>query len=200
MRFDEITLTGRHVRLEPVSIHHAEGLRRAVSDGELWKLFVTLVPHADAIASYIEDARLLQQSGDGLTFAIIDQVSGLVVGSTRFTKADLAYKRVGIGHTFVAKTYQRTGINTDAKFLMLQYAFEALHLNRVELIADYLNTRSRRAIERIGAKQEGILRNHMVMPDGRVRDSVVFSIIKNEWPGVRQSLEHKLEMELPVVF
>ncbi len=190
--FDDIVLTGKHVRLEPLSDVHIDGLRQAVSDGELWKIFVTLVPHVDDINAFVKAACELRESGDGLTFAIIDTVTNNVVGSTRFTKADAQYKRVGIGYTFIARSYQKTGINTESKFLMLQHAFEALGVNRVEIITDYLNATSRNAIQRLGAKQEGILRNHMVMPDGRVRDSVVFSIINHEWPGVRQGLEYKL--------
>lgn len=131
--------------------------------------------------------------GEGLTFATIDKSSnGKIAGSTRFMKADLPNKRIEIGFTFLGKTWQRSRINTEAKLLMLSHAFETLNLNRVELLTDYLNSNSRRAILRLGAKEEGILRSHMVMPDGRVRDSVLYSITKNDWPGVKQNLSSKI--------
>ncbi|WP_269767770.1 GNAT family N-acetyltransferase [Oleiphilus messinensis] len=118
--------------------------------------------------------------------------SGRVIGSTRFMKANLPNKRVEIGYTFIAKSYQKTKINTEAKLLMLEHAFEVISLNRVELLTDHLNTTSRNAIMRLGAKEEGILRSHMVMPDGRVRDTVIFSITNHEWPGIKQHLTFKL--------
>jgi RimJ/RimL family protein N-acetyltransferase len=190
--FEEVTLEGENVRLEPLSERHIEGLCRAISDGELWKLFVTLVPHINDIGEFFKNARLAHQTGDGLVFATIDKTTDQVAGSTRFMKASGPNKRVEIGFTFIAKSLQKTKINTEAKLLMLTYAFEVLGLNRVELLTDYLNSTSRNAILRLGAKEEGVLRNHMVMPNGRVRDSVIFSIIKNEWAGVKQNLQHKL--------
>ncbi len=190
--FEKSTLEGKKVRLEPLTVTHGNDLRRAVADGELWKLFYTLVPNISEVDNYIRIATAQHETGQGLAFATIDVVTGTAVGSTRFMKADLANKRVEIGATFVAKTFQRSAINTEAKLLMLTHAFEVLDMNRVELITDYLNTTSRNAILRLGAKQEGILRNHMVMPDGRIRDSVLFSIIKHEWPGVKQNLLFKL--------
>jgi RimJ/RimL family protein N-acetyltransferase len=129
---------------------------------------------------------------DGLVFAIIEKVSGNVVGSTRFMKANLLNKRVEVGFTFIAKSYQKTMVNTEAKRLMLTHAFEIMHLNRVEFLTDYLNNTSRNAIARLGAKEDGILRHHMVMPDGRIRDSVLFSITNNELAGVKQNLLYKL--------
>jgi len=192
MPFDKVTLEGEHVRLEPLCEHHIEGLTHAIADGELWKLFVTLVPHVDDVEQFVRNAIKAHENGEGLAFATIDKASGKVAGSTRFMKADLGNKRVEIGFTFLGKSFQKTKINTEAKLLMLSHGFENLGLNRVELITDYLNRNSRNAILRLGAKQEGILRNHMVMPDGRVRDSVIFSILENEWPGVKQNLEFKL--------
>lgn len=192
MKFDKVTLEGSYVRLEPLSETHSEGLRQAISDGELWKLFVTLVPHVDDIGQFINNAIADHEVGDGLAFATIDKASNRVAGSTRFMKANMPNKRVEIGYTFLGNSFQRTRINTEAKLLMLTHAFEVLQLNRVEFLTDYLNTRSRSAILRLGAKEEGILRNHMVMPDGRVRDSVLFSIIRNEWQGVKQNLFYKL--------
>jgi RimJ/RimL family protein N-acetyltransferase len=192
MEFDKITLESKHVRLEPLSVEHREGLIEAINDGELWNLFVTLVPRIEDIDEFIENAISAHINEDGLVFATIEKFSGRVVGSTRFMKANLQNKRVEIGFTFIAKSYQKTMINTEAKLLMLTHAFEMMHLNRVEFITDYLNNTSRNAILRLGAKEEGILRNHMVMPDGRVRDSVLFSITNNEWAGVKQNLSYKL--------
>jgi len=185
-------LEGGGVRLVPLEQDFAEALRDAVNDGELWKLHFTLVPHRDEVESFIEKALDLRDSGDGLAFATIDKNTGKVAGSTRFLNANLRHKRIEIGNTFLGATWQRTRINTEAKLLMLMYAFEGLDLNRVEFVTDYLNTPSRNAILRLGAKQEGVLRNHIVMPDGRIRDSVLFSIIKSEWPGIKQHLEWKL--------
>lgn len=193
MKFEKVVLEGEYVRLEPLGQHHKEELIAAIKDGELWNLFVTLVPKPEAIDDFLANAESAYESGDGLAFATIDKASGRVVGSTRFMKADLGYKRVEIGFTFIAKSYQKTWINTEAKLLMLTHAFETMDLNRIELITDFLNTRSRNAIARLGAKEEGIMRCHMVMPNGRVRDSVLFSIIQYEWPGVKQNLQSKLE-------
>jgi RimJ/RimL family protein N-acetyltransferase len=192
MKFDRITLEGKYVRLEPLAAAHKDGLCRAIMDGELWRLFVTLVPPVERIDEFMHNADLAYENGDGLAFATIDTATNKVIGSTRFMKASLPNKKVEIGFTFLAASYQRTQANTEAKLLMLTHAFEAMQLNRVELLTDYLNSKSRNAILRLGAKQEGILRNHMVMPNGRVRDSVIFSIIANEWPGVKQHLQSKL--------
>lgn len=193
MRIEPVVLEGSHVRLEPLNVDHKEGLSRAISDGELWKLFVTIVPHPNDIDQFLSNAKNAHERGDGLAFATIDKsANGQVAGSTRFMKADLPNKRIEIGFTFLGKTWQRSRINTEAKLLMLAHAFESLGLNRVELLTDYLNDASRRAILRLGAKEEGILRNHMVMPDGRERDSVLYSIVKSDWPGVKQNLSSKL--------
>lgn len=192
MKFQEVTLEGKFVRLEPLSLKHKEGLCDAIFDGELWNLYVTLVPHPDNIDSFFNYAQESFESGDGLSFAIIEKGTGKVVGSTRFMKANLPNKRVEIGYTFLSSSWQKTSINTEAKYLMLGHAFETLNLNRIELITDYLNQSSRNAIMRLGAKEEGILRSHMVMPNGRVRDSVLFSIVKHEWVGIKQHLAFKL--------
>ncbi len=193
MSIEPVVLEGKYVRLEPLSDGHRDGLCRAITDGELWNLFVTIVPHPDDIEQFLANAKKAQEMGDGLTFATLDKSANhTVAGSTRFMKADLANKRIEIGFTFLGKAWQKSQINTEAKLLMLSHAFEALGLNRVELLTDYLNTDSRRAILRLGAREEGILRSHMVMPDGRVRDSVLYSITKNEWPGVKQNLTSKI--------
>lgn len=193
MSFQPTPLEGTRVRLEPLARHHLQDLCSAIADGELWKLHLTLVPHPSAIEPFFDLADAAFHNGDGITFAIIDKQRNKVAGSTRFMKANLVYKRVEIGYTFLGKSWQRTCVNTEAKLLMLKHAFEQMDVNRVELLTDYLNTQSRNAISRLGAKEEGILRSHMVMPDGRVRDSVIYSIIKNEWPGVKQHLEFILQ-------
>ncbi|MGR6873041.1 GNAT family N-acetyltransferase [Pseudomonas sp. HK3] len=144
------------------------------------------------IDEFIKNAISAHMNEDGLVFAIIEKVSGNVVGSTRFMKANLLNKRVEVGFTFIAKSYQKTMVTTEAKRLMLTHAFEIMHLNRVEFLTDYLNNTSRNAIARLGAKKDGILRHHMVMPDGRIRDSVLFSITNNELAGVKQNLLYKL--------
>ena len=193
MTFDKIVLESNSVRLEPLTREHKQGLCEAISDGELWNLQVTLVPHPDNIDAFIDKALDLYATGDGITFVIVDNQSNKIVGSSRFMKADFSHKKVEIGYTFLAKSAQRTRINTQAKLLMLSYAFDELHFNRVEFLTDYLNKKSRDAILNLGAKQEGVLCNHMIMPDGRVRDSVLFSIINGSWPGIKMYLTNKLK-------
>ncbi len=193
IKFEQKSLEGRFVTLEPLEIKHRDGLCAAISDGELWKLYVTLVPHVNEINLFLSNARDAYESGDGIAFAIIDKATNKIAGSTRFMKANLPNRRVEIGFTFLGKSWQKTHINTEAKLLLLTHAFEVMQLNRVELLTDYFNTASRYAILRLGAKEEGILRNHMVMPDGRIRDSVLYSIIKNEWAGIKHHLNYKLK-------
>lgn len=190
--FDKVVLEGEFVRLEPLTRAHKPGLEMAIRDGDLWNLFVTLVPHPDQLDRFFAQADDWYNAGDGLAFATIDKRTGKIAGSTRFMKANLPNKRLEIGFTFLGESWQRTPVNTEAKFLMLQHAFETLQLNRVELLTDFLNSKSRAAIARLGAKEEGILRSHMVMPNGRVRDSVLFSITSQEWRGVKENLLFKL--------
>jgi len=149
MAFEAKVLEGELVRLEPLSEKHRDGLCDAICDGELWKLHVTLVPHPDDIDAFMASAQASYEAAEGITYATIDRSSGKVVGSTRFMKANLSDRRVEIGTTFLAQSFQRTKMNTEAKLLMLSYAFDEMQLNRVELITDYLNTRSRNAILRI---------------------------------------------------
>jgi RimJ/RimL family protein N-acetyltransferase len=176
MTFEPVVLEGKHVRLESLGEQHKEGVCRAISDGELWNLFVTIVPHPDDIDQFLAKAKSAHERGEGLAFATIAKGGNdQVAGSTRFMAANLANNRVEIGFTFLGKTWQRSPINTEAKLLMLTHAFESLELSRVELMTDYLNTTSRQAILRLGANGEGVLRNHMVMPGGRARGSVVYS-------------------------
>ncbi len=192
MKFEKVQLRGKWVHLEPLVENHKDGLCKAIYDGELWKLYVTRIPHPRDIDKFYEHADKAFSDGHSLVFTTIDQITGNIVGSTRFFRTDFSNRRVEIGSTFIAKSFQRTAINTEAKLLMLTYAFDTLEFNRVEFLTDFLNHRSRTAILRLGAKEEGILRNHIVMPDGRIRDSVLFSIISNEWPGIKQHLQNKL--------
>jgi RimJ/RimL family protein N-acetyltransferase len=186
---EPITLTGRHVRLEPLSLAHQDALLEAASDGELWNLPYTIVPSRTTIGAYLGKTLEAQAVGLEQPFTIVDVERNKIVGSTRYTVIDQANRKVEIGYTWLARSAQRTAINTEAKYLLLRHAFETLHCIRVELITDVLNERSRAAILCIGAKQEGILRNHMIMPNGRYRDSVCFSIIESEWPVVKERLD-----------
>ena len=193
MKLEAVTLEGKSVRLEPLSQKHTVGLCEAIADGELWNLFFTLVPHTEQVPAFILKAQQDFEVGESLVFAIIDKSSNEIAGSTRYMRVSLPHKRAEIGWTFLGKHWQQTNMNTEVKSLLLRHAFETLDLNRVEFITDYLNERSNKALRRIGAKQEGIMNQHMVMPDGRVRDSVLYSITRNAWPGIKQHLKFKLE-------
>lgn len=192
MLIEKTVLQGATVRLEPLSAAHLTGLAEAIQDGELWQLPITFVPHPDQLADFLRDAERQFAAGLELAFATIDQASGKVVGSTRFRCIEAKHRRVEIGFTFIAQSWQRTHINTEAKFLMLRHAFEVWQCNRVELLTDFRNQKSRAAIARLGAIQEGILRSHMVMRDGYVRDSVLFSITASEWVTLKTDLSAKL--------
>lgn len=193
MEISPVTLDGQHTRLEPLTLAHQEALIAAAADGELWNSTVTIVPTRETMACYIEVALAAQARGNELPFVIIRKSSGEVVGTTRFYEIEPNDRRLAIGYTWVSRSAQRTAVNTEAKLLLLTQAFEHWQFNRVEFITDVLNQQSRAAILRLGAKEEGILRNHMVMPGGRIRDSVCFSIIIGEWPEVKARLEAKLE-------
>ena len=180
------------MRLAPLSSGHEESLIAAASDGELWNSALTIVPDRSSAAAYIEAALLGQARGQELPFVIIRKTSDEVVGTTRFYDIKPADRGVAIGYTWLSAGAQRTAINTEAKLLLLTHAFEQWRCIRVELITDVLNEQSRTAILRLGAKQEGILRNHLIMPGPRIRDSACFSIIKEEWPEVKARLAVKL--------
>jgi len=187
-----VTLEGRHVRLEPLSLAHQDGLCAVGLDAELWRWAQTsLVTPAD-MRAYIETALAWQAQGTALPFAILARATGQVVGSTRYANIECADRRLEIGWTWIARAAQRTPVNTEAKYLLLRHAFEVLECIRVEFKTDVLNERSRAALLRIGAKQEGVLRSHMITASGRVRDSVYFSIVAAEWPAVKAGLEGKL--------
>ena len=192
MEVSPITLEGQHVRLEPLSPAHEESLTNAASDGLLWNSTVTIVPSRQTMAGYIQSALHALAQGRELPFVIIRKQSDEVVGTTRFYDIALEEGRAAIGYTWLSLSAQRTAVNTEAKLLLLTHAFEFWQCIRVELITDVLNQQSREAILRLGAKQEGILRNHMRMPNGRIRESVCFSIIAAEWPEVRARLAAKL--------
>jgi len=190
-----VTLAGKHVRLEPLTSAHEESLVAAAGDGELWNSIVTIVPTRATMASYIQEALQGQARKLELPFVIIQKAPGKVVGTTRFYEIKQAHRGVTIGYTWLAASAQRTAVNTEAKLLMLSHAFENWHCIRVEFMTDVLNEQSRTAILRLGAKQEGILRNHMIRPNGRFRDSVCFSIIAEEWPEVKARLSARLSIQ-----
>ncbi|MGA3189309.1 MAG: GNAT family protein [Bryobacteraceae bacterium] len=187
-----ITLEGTHVRLESLSQSHLDSLCAVGLDPELWKWIPIQVLTRDQMLGYIRSALSDQEKGTSIPFATIDRASGQVVGSTRFLNIDVPNKRLEIGATWLAKPWQRTALNTEAKYLMMRHAFETLGCNRVEWKTDALNTQSRNAILRLGAKQEGIFRQHVVTWTGRLRDSVYFSVIAPEWPQVKAGLEGKI--------
>lgn len=193
MLITPITLEGKHVRLEPLTFAHAPALVAAAADGELWQTDVTIIPDAASVDDYIRFALDGLTAGRQLPFVITDKASGDVVGTTRFYEIRAEDRAVAIGYTWLAKTAQRTPVNTESKLLLLTHAFEDWKCLRVELITDVRNEQSRAAILRLGAKQEGILRKHIILPSGRVRDSVVFSIIDDEWPTVKTNLLAKLQ-------
>ncbi len=192
MQIEKAVLEGNLLRLEPLSPVHSQGMTAAILDGELWMIPVTLVPQPAELDGFFAAAEAAFSNQSELAFAIIDKASNTIAGSTRFRNINIAHKRVEIGFTFLGKSWQRTHVNTEAKYLMLRHAFEHWQFNRVEFVTDVLNTTSRNAIIRIGGREEGILRNHMIMRGGRIRDSVMYSITSEEWPAVRHTLEQKL--------
>jgi RimJ/RimL family protein N-acetyltransferase len=192
METSPVILEGQHVRLEPLSPAHEESLIAAAGDGELWNSTVTIVPSRATMAGYIASALEAQAQGRELPFVIIQKPSGQIVGTTRFYAIEPADRHVEIGYTWLAASAQRTAVNTEAKLLLLTHAFDVWQCIRVALITDVLNQQSRTAILRLGAKEEGVFRNHMVMPGGRYRDSVCFSIIEAEWPEVKARLQARL--------
>jgi len=188
----ETELVGENVRLIPLRTTQAKDMERAASDGELWNLKVTSVPSTSTIDSYIKSALDEQTNGIGLPFVILDRNTNMIIGSTRYCNATPEHRRLEIGYTWYAKSYQRTGVNTECKLLLLQHAFEELDCIAVEFRTHIQNSASKNAILRLGAKQDGILRNHRISPDGSLRDSAVYSITREEWKGVKNSLEFKL--------
>jgi RimJ/RimL family protein N-acetyltransferase len=192
MVVEPVILQGQHVRLEPLTPEHAAGLAEVGLDEDLWKWIPTPVCAPEEMSAYVQTALQDQAAGTALPFVLIEKSSGRAVGSTRYANIERVHHRLEIGWTWVARPWQRTAINTEAKYLMLRHAFETLKCMRVELKTDSLNERSRAAILRIGASQEGIFRNHMVTATGRIRHSVYFSIVNSEWPEVKARLEARL--------
>lgn len=188
---EPVTLRGAHARLEPLSPAHREGLVEAVRDGELWKLWFTLIPRPEEMTKEIDRRLALMAAGSMLPFTVRD-ARGAIVGMTTYMNADATNRRVEIGSTWYAKSVQRTAVNTQCKLLLLTHAFEALDCIAVEFRTHFFNHASRRGIERLGAKRDGILRSHQIAPNGTLRDTVVYSIIASEWPTVRAHLEYQL--------
>jgi RimJ/RimL family protein N-acetyltransferase len=190
---EPVTLEGRHATLEPLAREHEADLRRAAADGELWRLWYTSVPAPETTGAYIDAALEMREDLGAMPFAVRDNAVGDIVGCTRYFNVDAANRRLEIGHTWYAKRAQRTAINTECKLLLLTHAFEKLKCVAVEFRTHWFNHASREAIARLGAKQDGVLRNHQILPDGSYRDTVVFSIIENEWPAVKRHLTSLLE-------
>jgi RimJ/RimL family protein N-acetyltransferase len=188
-------LEGAHVRLEPLTLEHLDGLTAVGLDPEIWRWTVAQNYTPEDMRRYVETALAEQRAGESLPFATVERRSGSVVGSTRFTAFERKHRRVEIGWTWIARPWQRTVLNTEAKYLMLRHAFEVWQCVRVELKVNPKNERSRRAVLRIGATEEGTLRKHQLNPDGTPRDWVYFSIVDDEWPAVKTRLESMLTRE-----
>ena len=193
MKVTPLTLSGRHVRLEPLTPAHIEPMFAAASDPELWRWTLTQIASIKDMREYVQAALDAQHAGTALPFATHDASTGEVIGSTRFGNIDVPNRHVEIGWTWLRRDRQRTACNTEAKYLMLRHAFDELGCIRVELKTDALNQQSRAAIVRIGAVEEGIFRSHMLTASGRRRDSVYYSILDHEWAAVRRKLESRLE-------
>jgi RimJ/RimL family protein N-acetyltransferase len=187
-----VTLEGHGMRLEPLSPDHGIALQTAVSDGRLWELWYTSVPGPNDVADYIAAALAGQEAGHMLPWAVRELGTGTVIGSTRYHDIVADIDRVEIGYTFYAKRWQRTHVNTACKLLLFEHAFDALGCRVVGLRTDNFNFTSQRAIERLGAKKDGVIRHHGARRDGSVRDTVIYSVLAQEWPDVRRHLELKL--------
>ncbi|MBI3283295.1 MAG: GNAT family N-acetyltransferase [Burkholderiales bacterium] len=189
MQLHPVTLSGQHVSLEPLEPSHLPALQAAAADGELWKLFFTSVPMPERTQLWLDQALEMQAQAKALPFVVREKSSGQIVGTTRYCNIDRNNRRLEIGYTWYARRVQRSAVNTECKLLLLSHAFDALDCIAVELRTDWLNRKSQAAIERLGAKRDAVLRNHMILPDGRIRDTVVYSIIQNEWAGVKKNLQ-----------
>jgi RimJ/RimL family protein N-acetyltransferase len=188
MMVKPVALEGQHVRLEPLAKAHLAGLAQVGLEEELWRWIPVPVRTVEEMATYIETALQEQERGVSLPFALTEKATERAIGSTRYGNIDRTHRRVEIGWTWVAREWQRTAVNTEAKYLLLKHAFETLGCIRVELKTDSLNEKSRAAILRIGAREEGIFRNHMITATGRIRHTVYFSIVDSEWPAVKARL------------
>ncbi len=190
---EPVVLKGRHATLEPLAREHESAVKAAAADGELWRLWYTSVPAPEKTAAWIDAALDMRERLGAMPFVVRANATGDVVGSTRYFNVEAAHRRLEIGHTWYAKRAQRTAVNTECKLLLLTHAFEMLKCIAVEFRTHFFNFASRAAIERLGAKQDGILRDHQIMPDGTRRDTVVFSVIDSEWPAVKRNLVWLLE-------
>ena len=190
---EPVTLTGTKVILEPLAPEHLEGMIAAVMDGELWNLWYTSIPSPEKVEEYIKTALNWRENLGAMPFTVSDKESNQIIGCTRYFNVDEVNQRLEIGYTWYSESYQRTAVNTECKYLLLSHAFEKLNAIAVEFRTHWHNHRSRAAIARLGAKQDGVLRNHSKSADGVYRDTVVFSIIDLEWPAVKKSLEFKLD-------
>lgn len=188
-----VTLKGKFAELIPLEMGHLPALQEAAADGELWKLWFTSVPSPDKTLAYIETALAERAAGRSMPFVVRRLADDRIVGCTRYCFIESAHRRLEIGFTWYAASAQRSAINTECKLLLLQHAFEARDAIAVEFCTNFFNVRSRAAIERLGAKLDGILRNHRLMPDGTLRDTCVYSVIASEWPGVKRNLTHRME-------
>ena len=193
-RFIEpVTLRGQVATLEPLAVEHTSALAAAAADGELWRLWYTSIAPPDQMAAYVAIALDMRERLDAMPFVVRDNASGEIVGCTRYFNVDTKNRRLEIGHTWYARRAQRTALNTECKLLVLGHAFEQLQCIAVEFRTHWFNHASRTAIARLGARQDGVLRNHQLGPDGLKRDTVVFSIIDAEWPAVRAHLRFQLD-------
>lgn len=188
-----VTLQGRHVTVEPLGAAHLDAVRAAANDGELWRLWYTSVPAPERTSAWLAAALDMREKQGAMPFVVRDNTDGSLVGSTRYFNVDAVNRRLEIGHTWYAKRAQRTAINTECKLLLLTHAFETLRCIGVEFRTHWFNHASRTAIARLGAKQDGVLRNHQLLPDGSRRDTVVFSILDSEWLAVKGHLRFLLE-------
>ncbi|MDE1927614.1 MAG: GNAT family N-acetyltransferase, partial [Burkholderiales bacterium] len=189
---DAVTLERGPVRLLPLLPGHEAGLAAAAADGELWTLRVTSVPEPGATAAYIERALQMQREGSRLPFTVVDAASGAIIGSTSYHDIDVAVGRLEIGYTWYARSRQRSAVNTSCKLALMQHAFETLGAGVVGWRTDLLNLASQRAIERLGARRDGVLRHHALRRDGTVRDTVMYSLTAAEWPAAREQLQARL--------
>jgi RimJ/RimL family protein N-acetyltransferase len=189
-----ITLEGKVVRLEPMKVKHIPGLAVAGKDESIWKYMVYgNLTNLDRMTGWVREMLSLQDSGTDLPYAVVLKENGNVIGATRYLEMRLRHRSLEIGGTWYAPEYQRTAVNSECKYLMLKYAFEEMNCIRVQFKADERNERSLLAIERLGAVREGVLRNHYILLDGTIRDSVFFSILDREWPDIKMRLEERLK-------
>jgi RimJ/RimL family protein N-acetyltransferase len=192
-RIEPVVLRGRHATLEPLARAHEAAVKAAAADGELWRLWYTSVPSPEGTSRWLDIALDMREQQGAMPFVVRDNTTGDIVGSTRYFNVDAANRRLEIGSTWYARRAQRTAINTECKLLLLTHAFETLQCIAVEFRTHWFNHASRAAIARLGAKQDGVLRNHQLMPDGSRRDTVVFSIVDGEWAAVKRHLQFLLE-------